>query len=250
VYHWLQRWAWRRCEAVVSYTPTMTRLRTRFLNGSPRKLIESAPGVDFARFTPGERNLALLTEFQIPADAPLVLSVCRLVESKEIGFLLRAFARAEVPADAHLLILGTGPSLDSLRDEVEHRGLARRVHFAGFRTNVEDYLRLGHVFGFPSRLESFGLALAQAMASGLPAVVRRDSFPHVITSSASMIEDGTTGFLVSGEDEMARALGTLLTDRPLRERMAAAAARAARERFCWDRHVDAIDSVLVELARA
>ena len=248
VYHWLQRWAWRRCEAVVSYTPTITAFRTRFLKGSPRKLIESAPGVDFARFKPGDRNVALLAEFQIPAEAPLVISVGRLVESKDFGFLLRALARPELPADAHLLILGRGPSLDTLREQVENLGLAGRVHFTGFRNNVEDYLRLGHVFGFPSRLESFGLALAQAMASGLPAVARRDSFPHIITSSASMIEDGATGFLVSDEAEMARALGTLLTDRQLRDRMAAAAARAARERFCWDRHLDAIDGALAEFA--
>jgi glycosyltransferase involved in cell wall biosynthesis len=248
VYHWLQRWAWRRCEAVVSFTPTMTAFRTRFLKGAPSKLIESAPGVDFARFKPGDRNVSLLAEFGIPAEAPLVISFCRLIESKDIAFLLRAFSRPELPADAHLLILGKGPSLDALRAQVEDLQLAGRVHFAGFRDNVEDYLRLGHVYGFPSRLESFGLTLAQAMASGLPAVARRDSFPHIITSSASMIEDRTSGLLVSGEREMALALARLLTDRQLRERMAAAATGAARERFCWNRHLDAIDTALIEIA--
>jgi glycosyltransferase involved in cell wall biosynthesis len=248
VYHWLQRWAWRHCEAVVSFTPTMTGFRTRFLKGSPRKLIESAPGVDFARFTPGERNVSLLAEFGIPADAPLVISFCRLIESKDIAFLLRAFARPEVPSQAHLLVVGKGPSLDGLRAHAEDLRLAGRVHFAGFRDNVEDYLRLGQVYAFPSRLESFGLTLAQAMASGLPAVARRDSFPNIITSSASMIEDGTSGLLVDDEREMAGAIATLLTDRQLRERMAAAAVRSAREHFCWDRHLDAIDAALVELA--
>jgi glycosyltransferase involved in cell wall biosynthesis len=248
IYHWLQRWAWRRCEAVVSFTPTMTAFRTRFLKGSPRKLIESAPGVDFARFKPGERNVSILDEFGIPAEAPLVISFCRLIESKDIAFLLRAFSRPALPANAHLLILGRGRCLDRLRAQVEDLRLTGRVHFAGFRENVEDYLRLGHVYAFPSRLESFGLTLAQAMACGLPAVARRDSFPHIITSSASMIEDGTSGFLVSDEGEMTGALATLLTDRQLRERMAAAAVHAARERFCWDRHLDAIDAALIEIA--
>jgi len=248
VYHWLQSWAWRQCEAVVSFTPTMTAFRTRVLKGSPRKLIESAPGVDFARFKPGDRNVSLLAEFGIPADAPLVISFCRLIESKDIAFLLRAFSRPELPADAHLLILGKGPALDALRAQVEELGLTGRVHFGGFRDQVEDYLRLGHVYAFPSRLESFGLTLAQAMACGLPAVARRDRFPQIITSSASMIEDGSSGRLVSNEAEMARALATLLTDRQLRERMSAAATRAARERFSWDQHVDAIDAALSELA--
>jgi len=248
VYHWLQRWAWRRCEAVVSFTPTMTAFRTRFLKGSPRKLIESAPGVDFSRFKPGDRDPSLLAEFGIPAEAPLVISFCRLIESKDIGFLLRAFSRPELPSDAHLLILGRGPSLDALRAQVEELRLAGRVHFAGFRDNVEDYLRLGHVYAFPSRLESFGLTLAQAMACGLPAVARHDNFPHIITSSASMIDERTSGLLVSDEREMAGALAQLLTDRQLRERMAAAATRAARERFCWDRHLAAIDAALIELA--
>lgn len=248
LYHVLQRWAWRRSEAVVSFTPSMTTLRTRFLKASPRKLIESAPGVDFSRFKPGDRDPALLAEFGIPVDAPLAVSFCRLIESKDIGFLLRAFARPPVPQHAHLLILGRGPALDGLRSQAESLGLGARVHFAGFKDNVEDYLRLGHVYGFPSRLESFGLTLAQAMASGLPAVARHERFPQIVTSSESMIEEGTTGFLVTDEDEMARAIGTLLTDRERRDRMAAAAARAARERFCWDRHLDAIDGALVELA--
>ena len=248
LYHWLQRWAWRRCEAVVSFTRTMTTMRTSFLKGSPRKLIESAPGVDFTRFKPGDRDPALLAEFGIPPEAPLVVSFCRLIESKDIGFLLRAFSRSETPAAAHLLILGKGPALEALRAQADELGLAGRVHFAGFKDNVEDYLRLGHVYAFPSRLESFGLTLAQAMASGLPAVARRVSFPHVITSSTSMIDDGSTGFLVDTERDMARAIAQLLTDSELRQRMAAAAASVARERFSWDRHVDAIDSALLELA--
>lgn len=248
VYHWLQQWAWRQCEAVVSFTPTMTAMRTRFLKGAPRKLIESAPGVDFTRFKPGERNVALLDEFGIPADAPLVISFCRLIESKDIPFLLRAFSAPEIPGNAHLMILGKGPSLDALRARAADAGLTGRVHFAGFRDNVEDYLRLGDVYAFPSRLESFGLTLAQAMASGLPAVARRDDFPRIITSSASMIEHGVTGFLVGDELEMARALAGVLTDRALQARMAAAAAQAARTRFCWDQHLNAIDTALSEIA--
>lgn len=244
-YHWLQCWAWRRCEAVVSFTATMTVLRTSFFKRSPRTLVESAPGVDFTRFKPGEPNTSLRTEFGIPAEAPLVISFCRLIESKDIGFLLRAFSRAELPADAHLLILGKGPALDSLRAEVQELRLGTRVHFAGFRDNVEDYLRLGHVYAFPSRLESFGLTLAQAMASGLPAVARHDSYPYVITSSASIIEHGTSGFLIRDEREMAEAIAKLLTDTGLRQQMAAAAARIARERFCWERHIDAIETSLL-----
>jgi 1,2-diacylglycerol 3-alpha-glucosyltransferase len=148
-----------------------------------------------------------------------------------------------------LLILGKGPALDELRAQAAALGLAGRVHFAGFRDKVEDYLRLGHVYAFPSRLESFGLTLAQAMASGLPAVARRDNFPDVITSSASMIEDGTSGVLVSDEREMAQALAGILTDPQRRQQMSAAATRTARQRFCWDQHLDAIDTALRELAR-
>jgi 1,2-diacylglycerol 3-alpha-glucosyltransferase len=226
----------------------MTTLRKSFLKGSPRKLIESAPGVDFTRFKPGVRDPAMLAEFGIPATVPLVVSFCRLIESKDVGFLLRAFSQPEMPPDAHLLILGKGPELESLRRQVDELQLTDRVHFAGFKNNVEDYLRLGHVYAFPSRLESFGLTLAQAMASGLPAVARRDRFPHIITSSASMIEDGKTGFLVDDEREMATALARILSETELRQRMASSAAEVARKQFCWDRHVAAIDAALLELA--
>lgn len=249
IYHHLQRWAWRRSDVVVSYVDDLTRLRSRYLGGPPRAVVEAFPGVDHDRFQPGERDSALLAEWNIPPTAPVVVSFCRLIRSKDVAFLLRAFARADVPVAAHLLIIGRGSEQEALERLARKLGLSERAHFAGFRANVEDYLRLGHVYVFPSRLESFGLTLAQAMASGLPAVARRVHFPEVFTVSESIIREGHNGYLVDTEEQMAAAIADLVSQPDTRAAMGRHAAESARAMFDWDRHADAIEAALQRVVR-
>lgn len=245
LYNRLQGWAWRRSDVVVSYVPSLTALRVRWFHVRPRRLVESMPGVDVQAFTPGPGDEQRRAAAGIPAGAPVVVTVGRLVLSKDIDFLLRAFAQG--PPAAHLLVVGSGPDEERLRRVAGDLGLASRVHFAGFRADVADCLRLGDVFAFPSRLESFGLALAQALAAGLPAVARRANFPDVITMSESIIDDGQTGYLVDTEAEMASAITRLLAHPEKRLIMGTLAAARARAMFNWERHVDAIDSALSDL---
>ena len=248
LYHRLQKWAWRRSDVVVSYFPGLTRLRSARYGGSPRALVESPPGVDHNRFKPGARDPSLLAAWGIPSDAPLVVSCCRLVPSKDVAFLIRAFALPATPAAAHLLVVGDGPEQDALERLARECQVSDRVHFAGFRGNVEDYLRAGHLYAFPSRLESFGLTLAQAMATGLPSIARRSRAPEVLTVSESLIVEGESGLLVDSEAEMATAIGDLIAQPERRSAMGTRAAERARAMFDWNRHVDAIDAALCEIA--
>jgi poly(glycerol-phosphate) alpha-glucosyltransferase len=120
-------------------------------------------------------------------------------------------------------------------------GLGGRVHVVGFQQNVPEYLRLGSVFAFPSNLESFGLALVQALCTGLPAVVRRNDYPRVITSNDSIVEDGVNGFLVDSEEAMARKIAKMLESTRLRDRLSQQAVQRAKSAFKWSSHFDAIE---------
>jgi glycosyltransferase involved in cell wall biosynthesis len=247
-YDSLQRWAWRHSDVVVSYLPALTALRAKRL-GSPRhRLIESPPGVDIDRYKPEPKDPRLLDEFGIAHSAPLVVAFNRLIQSKDLAFLFRAFTQSDVPANAQLLVIGRGPEESALRALAASLGIGARVHFAGFREHPEDYVRLAHVYAFPSRLESFGLTLVQALASGVPAVARRSRFPDVLTMSENLIEHGTSGIIVDDESGMAAAIGALLRDAVRREAMGQAAASAIRSRLSWDAHIDAIDEALASIA--
>ncbi len=90
-----------------------------------------------------------------------------------------------------------------------------------------------------SRAESFGIAVAEAQAAGLPAVVTDTG-----TGTAESVEDGVTGFVVAPRDPraLAGALASLLADEDRRRRMGAAAReRAVRLHSLHERAAEVMD---------
>ncbi|MEI6107654.1 MAG: glycosyltransferase [Opitutae bacterium] len=116
---------------------------------------------------PAEHDQAgLREELRLSDDVFLVGAVGRLHPSKGMDVLIRAF-RASAPAQAALVILGDGPQ----RGELEHlRQNDPRIHLLGFRPDVHHCLRDLDLFISPSREESFGLAIVEAMSAGLPII--------------------------------------------------------------------------------
>jgi glycosyltransferase involved in cell wall biosynthesis len=163
----------------------------------------------------------------IPADAPLVLAIGRLIEQKDHATLLRAFARvhAEVP-QARLAILGWGSLEDELRGLAAELRLADVVAIPG-RVEPRDWLARADVFAHTSRWEGFGIVLLEAMLSSLPVVATRAS------AVPEIVADGETGVLVEpGDSEaVARALVELLRDDERRRALGEAGLRRAREEF-------------------
>ena len=113
---------------------------------------------------------------------------------------------------------------------------AEHVHFTGAvpYAQVAEQYRDADMFVFPSYMEAFGMPLAEALASGLPAIGARTG------GIVDIIDDGVTGLLVESGDTagLIGALRRLLDEPELRRSLAAAGRRKARERFSWD-HVAA-----------
>ncbi|MDQ1431287.1 MAG: hypothetical protein QOF40_1889 [Actinomycetota bacterium] len=142
-----------------------------------------------------------------PARPFTVGYVGRLVPEKGVDGLLRAFAGAQLPDDARLVVAGDGPGRAALEAQARTEGLADRTEFRGWAPSgdMPARLRALDVLVLPSRTrpnwkEQFGRVLVEAMASGV-AVVGSDSgeIPHVI---------GNAGIVVPEGDE--RALGAAL----------------------------------------
>lgn len=129
-----------------------------------------------------------------------VLAVGRLVPEKNQVALLRAFALvADDHPDTDLWIVGDGPlrqELESLRDDL---GLAGRVFLMGARHDVPELMRAADLLVLSSRVEGFGLVVAEAMASGV-LVVATD-----VGGVAEVM--GNHGFLVPPDDVAALAQG-------------------------------------------
>jgi glycosyltransferase involved in cell wall biosynthesis len=94
-----------------------------------------------------------------------------LVERKGILDLLRALATpGTMPADATLTVIGDGPQRVAAEEMAKGSGLAGRVTFLGFRTDVPELLRHGDALVLPSTMEQQPLVVAEAMAAGKPIV--------------------------------------------------------------------------------
>ena len=110
----------------------------------------------------------------------LVGAVGRLHPSKGMDVLVAAFL-AQAPADAVLAILGEGPQRQALEALA---GGDPRVRLLGFRDDVGGMLEAMDLFVSPSREESFGLAIVEAMAAGLPMVATAAEGPSEILRDA------------------------------------------------------------------
>jgi glycosyltransferase involved in cell wall biosynthesis len=127
----------------------------------------------------------------VPADARVLLCVCRLEPQKGVDIAIRALEK--VP-DAHLVVLGEGPQ----RAELEQLA-GDRVHLLGRVPDVAAWLRRADVLVHPARWEGFGLALLEAMLASLPVVATQ------VSSIPEIVVDGETGLLVPPDDPSALA---------------------------------------------
>lgn len=162
-----------------------------------------------------------------------VLFYGSLAPNKGVFDVVAACARlARGGENLELRIAGWG-DWEAVRRAVADAGLERRVRYLGTldREALCRELSRASVALLPSHAESFGLAIAEAQAAGVPVVsYRAGAVPEVV-------EDGVTGLLVpvGAIDELADALLRLLRDPDLAARMGEAARCRVAERFTWER---------------
>jgi glycosyltransferase involved in cell wall biosynthesis len=188
------------------------------------KLVTIHYGLDHVPTAPSEVTPAALG---IPADAPLVLAIGRLIEQKDHATLLEAFARVHrTHPEARLAILGWGPLEVATKALIQRLGLADFAFVPG-RVEPRDWLVRADIFAHTSRWEGFGIVLLEAMLSRLPVVATR------VSAIPEIVVDGETGVLTPPGDVTAVAdvLARLLDDVELRLRLGESGLNRAREEF-------------------
>jgi glycosyltransferase involved in cell wall biosynthesis len=182
------------------------------------------------------------------------LCVGRLVEKKAPQHVLRAFARCHARAPGvTLAMIGSGPLEGACRQLAEELGIAQAVTFAGSQpaTKVAAAMSGASVFVQHSVTASGGdkegwpVAIAEAMASGLPVVATRHA------EIPNQVVHGQTGVLVSEHDwqAMSDAMAELALGPCLRQAMGAAGRRRATEFFDVVAQVGRLEDVLLATIR-
>ena len=164
----------------------------------------------------------------LPAETPVLVAVCRLVQQKGVDVAIAALVRVrdQHPA-AHLVVLGEGPLRAELGDLAGARGVADAVSFPGRVGDVAWWLRRAALVVHPARWEGFGLALLEAMLCERAVVASR------VSSLPEIVLDGETGLLVPPDDSaaLAHAIVGLLGDPARARALGAAGGKRAREDF-------------------
>lgn len=232
---------WAKQEAVVEASaglivpsPRMAEVITRCYPACPQAKIHVLPWGNWHSTEPADPG-PLREEFGVPNDAQVLLTLSRISPEKGQDVLLERlieWERAHVPAKpTFLFICGEPAFMQGERHMTKLRALAsklRYIHaiFPGHVTGARKraFFALADLYVFPSRHESYGLTLIEAMASGLPAVC-------LDTHGARSVMRPEFGRIVPKRD-LADAVMTLLANTQARAAMSAAAREFAElDRF-------------------
>lgn len=231
-------------------------VRRGFLGARPAlapERIQVLPlGVDTERFRPQApaARAAIRAGLDLPADRPVVTLLARFQRVKGHDLFLRAARRiADRCPETSIVLAGAnvfeGPADERFKREI-HAAVAadpvlrRRVHFLGWVPSAEGLLAASDVVVCPSRFESFGLAVVEAMACGVPVV----STP--VGGPSETVMDGETGYLAAPDapDLFAERVVRLLQDPGLRDRFGHAGRARVCARFSLERYVAGFTRVL------
>lgn len=170
--------------------------------------------------------------------------VGRLSEEKGIPSLLQAMVivRKRI-ADVRLIIVGTGPLENKLREMTTSLGLNSNVHFVGFKENVFEILGQMNVFVLPSRTEACPIVVLEAMAMGLPVVASH------VGGIPELVRDSETGILFpyNNPTKMAEALIDLLQDKEKAKMMGKKGKEIAFEEFHPSKFVNRLQDLYLQL---
>ncbi|MBN1916387.1 MAG: glycosyltransferase [Verrucomicrobia bacterium] len=243
-FRWIEQRLTRSTECVVACSEHVRQHLVRRV-GLPREKIALVyNGVDTEAFAPTEADdpvrAAVREEMNVGPGEKLIGTVGHLNRQKGHDVLIAALAdvvRRE--PTARLAIAGRGPLRRRLEALAAQHGVAGKVIFAGLVGDVARFLKGLDVFAFPSRWEGFGIALIEAMATGLPVVASRTG------GIKEIVEDWVSGLLVPIGDRVAlsEALLSVVCDTDRAHRLAQEGLARVRRQFSLARTVEQMSDI-------
>lgn len=183
----------------------------------------------------------LRDRYGIPATRPIILFLSRFHPKKRPDFLLEVLSQVQHQQDFHLLLAGSGsPEYTAfIESRIDALGLRDRTTLPGFLSGTDKALALqgSDLFVLPSFGENFGIAVAEAMAVGLPVVITPEVeiAADLKAADAGLVLAGTPSAWIEG-------LQTLLADPDQGQRLGQNGQRLAQSRYNWKTVGDSLAS--------
>ena len=194
-------------------------------------------GVDLSHFKPGKANKTIYKKYNVPEGRPIVLYVGRVDPEKNVGTVLSAFQSVlEKVPDALLVIVGDGVDLTRLRKEASKLGISKSVKFLGkvLAPDLYDIYKMGDVFVTASEIETQGIVLIEAAASGLPLVaVNAGAVREICVNNENgfliEINKKSKSMISDVKSMISDAVSMILKDEKMRERFSVNSVKFAGE---------------------
>jgi len=199
--------------------PTEKTKNTLLSYGVNKPIYVVPTGIDLSRFQQEislEGKQEIMSKLQINKEDRIIAYVGRIAKEKNISeiltllpFVIKEFKNIK------LLIVGGGPYLNSLEDQVEKQNIKDNVIFTGMINSEEvyKYYKMAEIFVTASTSETQGLTYIEALSSGCPVVCKYD--PCI----DGVIEQGKNGFSYKEKCEFIYYINKILRDTNLRNGM-------------------------------
>jgi glycosyltransferase involved in cell wall biosynthesis len=180
-------------------------------------------GIEVSGFNPSTDKVEARRQLGLPLTGQIVGTIGRLAQQKGIEYFIgMAEIVSQSAPDCHFVIVGDGGNRNEYEAQARASGISDKIIFAGFQSNVSDWLAAMDVFVLASIFEPFGLVIAEAMAMELPVVATN------VGGIGEVMQAGETGISVPSKDPraLADAVSSYLSD----PKLAAAHGMAGRQR--------------------
>lgn len=178
---------YKNCDHLVGITPDLVEhIKTGGRSTSDVSLIPNFGEVSGRVADPSEVRRAMRAELGLSDQQTVLLALGRLHEVKAHDTLIRALARMD---SAVLLLAGEGPLEGELRALAESLNVSSRVHFLGWRRDIEALFATCDISVFPSRYEPNGTVVMESWAQQRPLVASCAKGPEWL------VDDGVNGLL-------------------------------------------------------
>ncbi len=201
------------CDYIVA--PTQTVKEELQTMGITKPIAVLANGIDLVKFAKEQPGF-LYHQLNLSKDIKIILYTGRLSKEKSVDVLLQMVKKVfdKVP-NAMFILVGDGPAKKELKKLTRSLDIESQVNFYG-EVSPDDMPKVykdATVFVFASQLETQGLVVAEALASGVPVVAKKDDV------FKDIMQDGVNGFMVTSINDFATRVITLLTNEKSRKQM-------------------------------
>lgn len=216
----------KHCHFIFAPTQGMKAYLEENCKVSPERIGILPTGLEAASFQTEPEKLSEVRERFQAKEMPLLLTVSRMAQEKNIAFLLESLAlyKRKYGKPFRMLMVGEGPERKAYERMAIDLGLEQEVCFTGKVPNQEitPYFAAADVFLFASKTETQGIVLLEAFAGQTPVIAVEAS------GVKDLVRSGVNGVLTEeNTEQFAKELSVLLESGRIREQMAENACRTA-----------------------